>query len=51
MIIVHILLFWNRVLKEYLLRGYSIYQLLMPMESRIDHRLSEHDNLIKKFTL
>ncbi|MDE6381152.1 MAG: virulence RhuM family protein [Muribaculaceae bacterium] len=33
----------NKVLKEYLLRGYSINQRLLDMESRIDHRFSEHD--------
>ena len=37
----------NKVLKEYLLRGYSINQRLLYMESRIDRRLSEHDNQIK----
>ena len=31
----------NRVLKEYLLRGYSINQHLMLMEQRIDHQLQE----------
>ncbi len=40
----------NKVLKEYLLRGYSINQRLMYMESRIDHRLSEHDNQIKELS-
>lgn len=38
----------NKVLKEYLLRGYSINQRLLHMENRIDHRLSEHDNQIKE---
>ena len=38
----------NKVLKEYLLRGYSINQRLMHMENRIDHRLSEHDMQIKE---
>lgn len=33
----------NKVLKEYLLRGYSVNQRLLYMESRIDHRLSDHD--------
>lgn len=33
----------NRVLKEYLLRGYSVNQRLVQMEDRIDRRLSEHD--------
>ncbi len=40
----------NQVLKEYLLRGYSINQRLMHMEDRIDHRLSEHDNQIKELS-
>ena len=38
----------NKVLKEYLLRGYSINQRLMHVENRIDHRLSEHDIQIKE---
>lgn len=38
----------NKVLKEYLLKGYSINQRLMHMENRIDHRLSEHDIQIKE---
>lgn len=29
----------NKVLKEYLLKGYSVNQRLLYMESRIDHRL------------
>ena len=33
----------NKVLKDYLLRGYSINQRLMLLEERIDRRLSEHD--------
>ena len=33
----------NKVLKDYLLRGYSVNQRLMQMEDRIDRRLSEHD--------
>lgn len=33
----------NQILKEYMLRGYSINQRLMHMEDRIDRRLSEHD--------
>lgn len=32
-----------QILKEYLLRGYSINQRLMQLEDRIDRRLSEHD--------
>ena len=33
----------NKVLKEYLLRGYSINQRLMQLEDRVDRRLFEHD--------
>lgn len=33
----------NKVLKEYLLRGYSVNQRLMILEDRIDRRLMEHD--------
>ena len=33
----------NKVLKDYLLRGYSVNQRLSYMESRIDSRLLEHD--------
>lgn len=33
----------NKVLKDYLLRGYSINQRLLCMESRIDHRFFEHE--------
>ncbi|MDE6079701.1 MAG: virulence RhuM family protein [Duncaniella sp.] len=33
----------NKVLKDYLLRGYSVNQRLMQLEDRIDRRLSEHD--------
>lgn len=33
----------NKVLKDYLLRGYSINQRLMQLEDRIDRRLSEHE--------
>lgn len=40
----------NKVLKEYLLRGYSVNQRLFNMENRIDHRLSEHDNQIKELS-
>lgn len=43
----------NKVLKEYLLRGYSVNQRLAQMEDRIDRHLSEHDkrldNLRKLF--
>ena len=40
----------NKILKEYLLRGYIVNQRLLHMESRIDHRLSEHDNQIKELS-
>lgn len=40
----------NKILKEYLLRGYSVNQRLLYMENRIDHRLSEHDNQIKELS-
>lgn len=40
----------NKVLKEYLLRGYSVNQRLLFMESRIDRRLSEHDRQIKELS-
>lgn len=33
----------NKVLRDYLLRGYSVNQRLIYMESRMDRRLSEHD--------
>lgn len=33
----------NKVLKEYLLRGYAINQRLLQLEGRIDRRLSEQD--------
>lgn len=36
----------NKILKEYMLRGYSINQRLMQIEDRIDRRLSEHDRLL-----
>lgn len=36
----------NKILKDYLLRGYSVNQRLLHMESRIDHRLSEHDRFL-----
>lgn len=40
----------NKVLKEYLLRGYSVNQRLLHMESRIDRRLAEHDCLIRELS-
>ncbi len=36
----------NKILKEYLLRGYSVNERLLHIESRIDRRLSEHDRRI-----
>ncbi len=33
----------NKVLKDYLLRGYSVNQRLMALEDRINRRLSDHD--------
>lgn len=40
----------NKVLKDYLLRGYSINQRLLYMESRIDRRLLEHDKRLYDLT-
>lgn len=40
----------NKILKDYLLRGYSVNQRLLHMESRLDRRLSEHDYQIKELT-
>ena len=40
----------NKILKDYLLRGYSVNQRLQHMESRIDRRLSEHDYHIKELS-
>lgn len=40
----------NKILKEHLLRGYSVNQRLLYMENRIDRRLSEHDNQIKELS-
>ena len=40
----------NKVLKEYLLRGYSVNQRLLYIESRIDHRLSEHDRRLDELS-
>lgn len=36
----------NRVLKEYLLRGYSVNQRLIEMSDRLDRRLLEQDGKI-----
>ncbi len=38
------------MLKEYLLRGYSVNQRLLNMESRIDHRLAEHDHRLDELS-
>ncbi len=40
----------NKILKDYLLRGYSVNQQLLYTESRIDRRLSEHDNRLNDLT-
>lgn len=40
----------NKVLKDYLLRGYSVNQWLLYMESHIDHRLSEHDRRLDELS-
>lgn len=37
----------NRILKEYLLRGYSINQHLMQMEQRVNRQLQEHSEQIQ----
>ena len=37
-----------RVLKDYMLRGYSVNQRLMAMEDRVDRRLSEHDRRLQQ---
>lgn len=34
----------NTILKEYLLRGYSVNQRLLQLEDRIDRRLSDHES-------
>lgn len=36
----------NKVLKEYLLRGYAVNQRLMQLEDRIDRHFSEYDRLL-----
>ena len=38
----------NEILKEYLLKGYSLNHRLMLAEERIDKRLMEHDLLLKE---
>ena len=40
----------NKILKDYLLRGYSVNQRLLYMENRIDHRLAEHDCQLKELS-
>ena len=40
----------NKILKDYLLRGYSVNQRLFYMESRIDRRLLEHDKRLDDLT-
>lgn len=40
----------NKILKSYLLQGYSINQRLLYMESRIDRRLSEHDHRLDELS-
>ena len=40
----------NKVLKDYMLRGYSVNQRLLYMENRIDRRLSEHDKRLDDLT-
>lgn len=40
----------NKILKDYLLRGYSVNQRLLQMENRIDRRLLEHDKRLDDLT-
>ncbi len=40
----------NKILKDYLLRGYSVNERLLYMESRIDRRLLEHDRGLDDLT-
>ena len=40
----------NKILKDYLLRGYSVNQRLLCMENRIDRRLLEHDKRLDELT-
>ncbi len=40
----------NKILKNYLLRGYSVNERLLYMESRIDRRLSEHDHRLDELS-
>ena len=38
----------NKILKEYLLRGYSINQRLQYVEEKIDRRLSQHEKILQE---
>ena len=38
----------NKILKEYLLRGYSINQRLQYVEEKIDKRLSQHEKILQE---
>ena len=40
----------NKVLKEYLLRGYSVNQRLLYMESRMDNRFMEYDKRLNQLS-
>lgn len=40
----------NRILKDYLLKGYSINQRLAHLEDRIDRRFSEHDRQLSELS-
>lgn len=40
----------NKILKDYLLKGYSVNQRLLNMENRIDRRLLEHDKRLDDLT-
>lgn len=40
----------NKVLKEYLLRGYSVNERLLYMESRMDRKFSEYDHRFDELT-
>ncbi|MDE6670552.1 MAG: virulence RhuM family protein, partial [Muribaculaceae bacterium] len=40
----------NKILKEYLLRGYNVNRRLLYIEARIDHRLSEHDRRLDELS-
>ena len=40
----------NKILKDYLLRGYSVNQRLLRIEDRVDRRLLEHDKRLDDLT-